>query len=94
MKINVKKPSIKKTFLLDADASLLDYIQTPVVWLKDGQPAQNRPRIRIHGAKSEKLEVLSVFKEDAGIYQCFVNQGEAQFQASGELRLGGEARQD
>lgn len=73
-------------------ASMLDHIQTPIVWLKDGQPAQNRPRIRIHGSKSEKLEVLSVFKEDSGIYQCFVNQGPIQIQASGELRLGGETQ--
>jgi hypothetical protein len=64
-------------------------LESTVIWLKDGQPAQNKPRIRIHGSKSEKLEVLSVFKEDSGIYQCFLNHGNIQFQASGELRLGG-----
>lgn len=63
--------------------------QATITWLKDGQPAQNRPRIRIHGSKSDKLEILSVFKEDSGVYQCFVTHGNKQYQASGELRLGG-----
>jgi hypothetical protein len=79
-----------KIFISEVEVSWTEHIQAPVIWLKDGQPAQNRPRIRIHGSKSEKLEVLSVFKEDAGIYQCFVNQGSDQLQASGELRLGGK----
>ena len=63
--------------------------QATITWLKDGQPAQIRARIRIHGSKSDKLEVLSVFKEDSGVYQCFVTHGTKQYQASGELRLGG-----
>jgi hypothetical protein len=56
-------------FAGDEDGGALQSLQTSVVWLKDGQPVQNRPRTRIHGSKSEKLEVMAVFKEDAGIYQ-------------------------
>ena len=77
-------------FYSGEENNFLESTQSSISWLKDGQPAQNRPRIRIHGSRSEKLEVLSVFKEDAGIYQCFVSHGNYQYQASGELRLGGK----
>ncbi len=70
-------------------SDILEAGQASITWLKDGQPAQNRPRIRIHGSKSDKLEILSVFKEDSGVYQCFVTHGTQQYQASAELRLGG-----
>ena len=40
-------------------------------------------------AEKANLKITSVYKEDAGIYQCFVQIGASNHQATAELRLGG-----
>ena len=63
-----------------------------MTWYKDG--------IQIHSGESLKnvdrvfadktsLKITSVYKEDAGVYQCFVGAEESNHQATAELRLGG-----
>ena len=63
-----------------------------VTWYKDG--------IQIHSEESLKnvdrvfadktsLKITSVYKEDAGVYQCFVGAEGSNHQATAELRLGG-----
>ena len=64
-----------------------------MTWYKDG--------IQIHSGKSLKnvdrvfaektsLKITSVYKEDAGVYQCFVHVEGSNHQATAELRLGGK----
>ncbi|XP_063232283.1 cell adhesion molecule Dscam2-like [Bacillus rossius redtenbacheri] len=59
-------------------------------WLKDGRPLADGARINLlRGGRT--LVVRSVRKEDRGMYQCVVRDGEDSAQASGELVLGAVA---
>lgn len=58
-------------------------------WLKDGQPLRTGARIR--AVSRERISVMSVAREDRGMYQCFVRNEYEMAQGIAELRLGGES---
>ena len=77
-----------------------------VTWYKDGIqihsrqhqpnaisiPASKQRQAMDHRVFADKanLKITSVYKEDAGVYQCFVQfQNGSNHQATAELRLGG-----
>ncbi|ODN00362.1 Down syndrome cell adhesion molecule-like protein Dscam2 [Orchesella cincta] len=58
-----------------------------VTWRKDG--TEIRPSLRISFSPSgDKLKIVTVQREDKGIYQCFVKSDSDMAQATAELRLG------
>lgn len=62
--------------------------QAALYWLKDGQPLRTGARIR--AVSRERISVMSVAREDRGMYQCFVRNEYEMAQGIAELRLGGE----
>lgn len=62
--------------------------QAALYWLKDGQPLGTGARIR--AVSRERITVMSVAREDRGMYQCFVRNENEMAQGIAELRLGGE----
>lgn len=60
-----------------------------IFWFKDGRPVLEGPRINIlHNGKV--LHIRGVRRNDRGMYQCFVRNGEESAQGSAELTLGGK----
>lgn len=57
--------------------------------MKDGQPLRTGARIR--AVSRERISVMSVAREDRGMYQCFVRNEYEMAQGIAELRLGGES---
>jgi len=63
-----------------------------VTWRKDG--TEIRPSLRISFSPSgDKLKIVTVQREDKGMYQCFVKSESDMAQATAELRLGGKHKQ-
>ncbi|KAK1131197.1 hypothetical protein K0M31_017485 [Melipona bicolor] len=60
--------------------------QAALYWLKDGQPLRTGARIR--AVSRERISVMSVAREDRGMYQCFVRNEYEMAQGIAELRLG------
>lgn len=62
---------------------------TTITWRKDG--VEIRPSLRMSFSPSgDKLRIVTVQREDKGIYQCFVKSEADMAQAAAELRLGGK----
>lgn len=59
-----------------------------VLWLKDGQPLRFGSRVRL--SSETHVQILSMEKEDRGMYQCVVKSDTETSQGSAEIRLGGE----
>lgn len=49
-----------------------------------------RTGARVKTVSSERISVMSVAREDRGMYQCFVRNEYEMAQGIAELRLGGE----
>ena len=62
--------------------------QAALYWLKDGQPLRTGDHIRV--VSRERISVMSVAREDRGMYQCFVRNEHEMAQGIAELRLGGK----
>ncbi|XP_043279367.1 Down syndrome cell adhesion molecule-like protein Dscam2 isoform X3 [Venturia canescens] len=60
--------------------------QAALYWLKDGQPLRTGDHIRV--VSRERISVMSVAREDRGMYQCFVRNEHEMAQGIAELRLG------
>ncbi|KOX73570.1 Down syndrome cell adhesion molecule-like protein Dscam2 [Melipona quadrifasciata] len=63
--------------------------QAALYWLKDGQPLRTGARIR--AVSRERISVMSVAREDRGMYQCFVRNEYEMAQGIAELRLGAQS---
>lgn len=50
-----------------------------------------RTGARIRAVSRERISVMSVAREDRGMYQCFVRNEYEMAQGIAELRLGGES---
>lgn len=75
--------------LLLQTCSASGFPQAALYWLKDGQPLRTGARIR--AVSRERISVMSVAREDRGMYQCFVRNEYEMAQGIAELRLGGES---
>lgn len=63
-----------------------------VSWFKDGSPLfEDGVRVKISGSRV-LLTLLSVQREDSGMYQCFVLNDMESAQGTAQLLLGGERR--
>ncbi|CAB4064375.1 DSCAM [Lepeophtheirus salmonis] len=61
-----------------------------LVWLKNGEPLEDKSGIRYSKSENGTLIILSVQEGDEGLYQCVI-QNELDFaQATGSLQLGGK----
>jgi hypothetical protein len=61
---------------------------TSVIWTKDGVLLREGLRVRFNN--KDKLQIMSVQREDQGMYQCFIKNDHDMAQGSAELRLGGK----
>ncbi|XP_066603211.1 cell adhesion molecule Dscam2-like isoform X2 [Prorops nasuta] len=59
--------------------------QAALYWMKDGQPLRMGVRVKI---SENRISVMSVAREDRGMYQCFVRNEYEMSQGIAELRLG------
>ncbi|KAF4532569.1 hypothetical protein B566_EDAN008493 [Ephemera danica] len=57
-----------------------------VVWTKDG--VLLREALRVRFINKDKLQIMSVQRDDQGMYQCFIRNEHDMAQGSAELRLG------
>ncbi|XP_076177340.1 cell adhesion molecule Dscam2 isoform X2 [Ptiloglossa arizonensis] len=83
------QPSIQTVDLGKAahlTCSASGFPQAALYWLKDGQPLRTGARIR--AVSRERISVMSVAREDRGMYQCFVRNEYEMAQGIAELRLG------
>ncbi|XP_053972600.1 cell adhesion molecule Dscam2-like isoform X3 [Hylaeus volcanicus] len=83
------QPSIQTVDLGKAahlTCSASGFPQAALYWLKDGQPLRTGARIR--AVTRERISVMSVAREDRGMYQCFVRNEYEMAQGIAELRLG------
>ncbi|KOC64967.1 Down syndrome cell adhesion molecule-like protein Dscam2 [Habropoda laboriosa] len=83
------QPSIQTVDLgkaADLTCSASGFPQAALYWLKDGQPLRTGARIR--AVSREHISVMSVAREDRGMYQCFVRNEYEMAQGIAELRLG------
>jgi len=61
-----------------------------VVWYKDGAPVNDDDDDRLTLSDDQRqLSVRRVFRQDAGIYQCLVENADESEQSSGRLIIGG-----
>lgn len=61
-----------------------------IYWLKDGQPLRFSARVR--QMSESRLQIVSVSREDRGMYQCIVKNDWEMSQGSAELQLGGRSK--
>ncbi|XP_076641618.1 cell adhesion molecule Dscam2 isoform X1 [Halictus rubicundus] len=83
------QPSIQTVDLGKAahlTCSASGFPQAALYWLKDGQPLRTSSRVR--AVATERISVMSVAREDRGMYQCFVRNEYEMAQGIAELRLG------
>nr|XP_031839913.1 Down syndrome cell adhesion molecule-like protein Dscam2 isoform X3 [Nomia melanderi] len=83
------QPSIQTVDLGKAahlTCSASGFPQAALYWLKDGQPLRTGARVR--AVTRERISVMSVAREDRGMYQCFVRNEYEMAQGIAELRLG------
>ncbi|XP_043529501.1 brother of CDO-like, partial [Frieseomelitta varia] len=83
---SIQTVDLGKVAYLTCSAS--GFPQAALYWLKDGQPLRTGARIR--AVSRERISVMSVAREDRGMYQCFVRNEYEMAQGIAELRLGGE----
>ncbi|XP_068082151.1 cell adhesion molecule Dscam2 [Anabrus simplex] len=70
----------------DLTCTATGFPQGSMSWLKDGQPLRTGARVRL--LTRDHVHVVSVAKEDRGMYQCFVKNEAEMAQGVAELRLG------
>ncbi|GLG93723.1 Tyrosine-protein phosphatase Lar, partial [Gryllus bimaculatus] len=70
----------------DLTCSVSGFPHGTVTWLKDGQPLRTGARVRL--LSKDHVHIVSVAKEDRGMYQCFVKNEAEMAQGAAELRLG------
>ncbi|KAL0268744.1 UNVERIFIED_CONTAM: hypothetical protein PYX00_010567 [Menopon gallinae] len=54
----------------DLECNILGFPWSSVLWLKDGQPLRFGSRVRL--SSETRVQILSMEKEDRGMYQCLV----------------------
>jgi len=63
-----------------------------VAWYKDGVPVNSDEDARVTLSDDRRqLSVRRVFRQDAGMYQCLVENSDDSEQSSGRLIIGGSA---
>ena len=61
-----------------------------VTWYKDGSPADTDDDARVTLSDDRRqLSVRGVLRQDAGVYQCLVENSDDSEQSSGRLIIGG-----
>jgi len=62
-----------------------------VVWYKDGEPVNTDDDERVTLSDDRRqLSVSGVLRQDAGVYQCLVENSDDSVQSSGRLIIGGK----